>query len=76
LAKEVEMIESKQTEAGDLIVVQGHRVGESERTGEILAVLGAPDRPHYRVLWEDGHISLFYPAGDATIRHTGKRGRS
>jgi hypothetical protein len=53
---------------GDLVVVSGHRVGESEQTGEILEVLGDERRPHYRVRWDDGHESVFFPGSDATIR--------
>ena len=56
-------------QAGDLVVVHGHRVGESSRTGEILEVLGTPEREHYRVRWEDGHESVFTPGSDAAIRH-------
>lgn len=69
------MADSNETEAGDLIVIHGHRVGEREQTGEILEVLGEPGRPHYRVRWEDGRISLYYPAGDAAVRHAVKRAR-
>ena len=53
---------------GDLVVVTAHRVGDSERTGEIHEVLGEPDHVHYRVRWEDGRETLFYPSSDATIR--------
>jgi hypothetical protein len=77
-AKEVEMTDSTQqvpTEPGDLIEVHGHRVGEASRTGEILEVLGEPGHVHYRVRWEDEHVSLFYPSNDATVRHTVKGDR-
>jgi len=53
---------------GDLIVVSGHRVGDARRTGEILEVFGEATHPHYRVRWEDGHVSLYYPSNDATVR--------
>jgi len=53
---------------GDVVVISGHRVGERERTGEILEVLGGPDHVHYRVRWEDQSETLFYPGSDATIR--------
>ncbi len=53
---------------GDLIIVEGRRVGDGGRTGEIVEVLGAPDHAHYRVRWEDGHESVFYPSSDSTIR--------
>lgn len=53
---------------GDLVLIQEHRVGEHGRTGEILEVLGDPGHEHYRVRWEDGRETLFYPGSDATIR--------
>ena len=57
------------TKRGDLVVVTGHRVGEPERTGEILEVLGEPGHRRYRVRWADGHESIFYPGSDAAVRH-------
>jgi Domain of unknown function (DUF1918) len=36
---------------GDLVVVEGHRIGESRRVGEILEVLGGPGHEHYSVRW-------------------------
>jgi hypothetical protein len=59
--------------AGDIVVIAGHHVGEGERTGEILDVLGAPANVHYRVRWDDGHESVFYPGSDASIRHARAR---
>ena len=53
---------------GDVVVVSGHRVGVRERLGEILAVLGEGDHSHYRVRWDDGSESVFYPGSDAAIR--------
>jgi hypothetical protein len=61
-------------EPGDLVVVEGRRVGEPGRLGEIVEVLGEPGHEHYRVRWEDGHESVFYPGGDATIRHKARPG--
>jgi Domain of unknown function (DUF1918) len=37
---------------GDLVVIEGHRVRQGQRIGEILAVLGEPGHEHYRVRWE------------------------
>jgi hypothetical protein len=54
---------------GDLVVVEGHRVGQGRRLGEVLEVLGEPSHEHYRVRWEDGHETVFYPSNDATIEH-------
>ena len=53
---------------GALVEIQGHRVGETGRTGEILEVLGESGQLHYRVRWEDGHESIFYPSSDAIVR--------
>lgn len=53
---------------GDKVEVTGHRVGQVSRTCEIVEVLGEPGREHYRVRWEDGHESVYFPADDAVIR--------
>ncbi len=60
-------------EVGDLVVITGHRVGEQEQVGEILEVIGDPAHERYRVRWDDGRESVFYPGSDATIRHTTRR---
>jgi hypothetical protein len=57
-----------EAEVGDVVVITGHRVGESERTGEILEVFGEGRHARYRVRWDDGRESMFYPGSDATIR--------
>lgn len=61
---------------GDHVTVEGHKVGDGRREGEILEVLGEPEHEHYRVKWEDGHETVFYPSSDATIRPkaTSKKG--
>lgn len=53
---------------GDEIVVAGHSVGASQRSGEILEVLGEPGHERFRVRWEDGRESIFSPGDDAVIR--------
>ncbi|HXZ56798.1 MAG TPA: DUF1918 domain-containing protein [Gaiellaceae bacterium] len=63
------MTEGPHAQVGDVIVVHGHRLGESSRSGEILEVLGTAEHEHYRVRWEDGHESVFTPGSDAVIRH-------
>lgn len=63
------MAHVSRTQVGDLIVIHGHRVGESSRTGEILEVLGTAEHEHYSVRWDDGHEAIFYPGNDAVIRH-------
>ena len=58
---------------GDVIVVSGHRVGDRERLGKILETLGEAAHAHYRVRWDDGNESIFYPGNDATIRRVHAR---
>ncbi len=58
---------------GDVVAISGHHVGERERIGEILEVLGAPDHVHYRVRWDDGAESVFYPGSDASVRSSPRR---
>lgn len=60
--------ESFRARVGDVIEIHEHRVGGERRLGEILEVLGEPGREHYRVRWDDGRESVFYPSSDATIR--------
>ena len=55
---------------GDLVVVSGHRVGDRERLGEILEVVGDQGHERYRVRWDDDTESIFYPGNDATIRRS------
>jgi Ala-tRNA(Pro) deacylase len=54
---------------GDVIEVTGRRVGDTARAGEICEVLGSVERPHYRVKWDDGHETVFFPGSDTIIRH-------
>jgi uncharacterized protein DUF1918 len=57
--------------AGDEIVITGHSVGDAPRTAVILEVLGSEGHEHFRVRWEDGHESIFFPGDDAVIRRPG-----
>jgi hypothetical protein len=57
-------------DVGDLIVIAGHYVGESERIAEILEVVGEPPDERYRVRWDDGHESVYFPGSDARIKHS------
>jgi hypothetical protein len=66
----------KHARAGDVIAVHPHHLHEPERIGEILEVLGEAAGEHFRVRWEDGHESLFYPGSDASVRrHRKAKGR-
>ena len=55
---------------GDQLVIRGHHLGEPDRDGEILEVLGEDGAPPYRVRWEDsGQVSELFPGSDAYVRH-------
>jgi uncharacterized protein DUF1918 len=55
---------------GDVIVVMGHRAGESRREALILGVEGEDGGPPYGVRWEDtGQEALFFPGPDSVIEH-------
>ena len=57
-------------QVGDRIVIKGHHIGEPDRDGEILEVVGSDGGPPYRVRWEDsGHEALFFPGPDAFVQH-------
>ena len=65
------MAETKTTSGarrGEVVVIHGHAVGQPERKGEILEVLGEPGHEHYRVRWEDGRETLVYPSSDMSVR--------
>jgi hypothetical protein len=64
----IKTMEGLPAAVGDTIHITGHVVGDAPRAAEILEVLGEPGHEHFRVRWEDGHESIYFPAGDAVIR--------
>jgi hypothetical protein len=54
---------------GDTIEVDALRVGERPRRGEVVEVITQGEHIHYRVRWEDGHESTFFPAATAHVVH-------
>jgi hypothetical protein len=61
--------------AGDEIVVDGPHTGDPQRKGEIVEVLGSGDVVHYRVRWDDGHETLYFPGSDAHVVPLGRSAR-
>jgi hypothetical protein len=53
--------------AGDHIVVQTTKLDQARRHGDVLEVLGGGDSEHYRVRWQDGHESIYFPGPDAQV---------
>jgi Domain of unknown function (DUF1918) len=60
---------------GDRLVIQRHHLGEPDRDGEILEVLGENGAPPFLVRWEDGHVAELFPGSDATVQHFQRRKR-
>jgi RimK family alpha-L-glutamate ligase len=58
---------------GDEIAITGHAVGDAPRTAVVLEVLGEPGHERFRVRWEDGHESIYFPGGDATVHRATRR---
>lgn len=54
---------------GDEIVVDGGRVDDLARKGEVLEVLRTGGVLHYRVRWDDGTDCIFFPGPDAHVVH-------
>ncbi len=54
---------------GDAVVVDNMELGHPPRRGEVLEVMGEGDVQHYRVRWDDGHESIFYPSSTAHLVH-------
>jgi RimK family alpha-L-glutamate ligase len=65
-------VEGKPARAGDEISITGHAVGDAPKTAVILEVLGEPGHERFRVRWEDGHESIFFPGDDAVVIRPGK----
>lgn len=54
-------------QVGDRIIVEGAKVGQPPRQGEVLEVVTTPSSTYYRVRWMDGHESTFFPSSDARV---------
>lgn len=37
------------------------------RHGEVVEVIGQGEREHYRIRWQDGHESVYFPGPDARV---------
>jgi len=67
------MVHGKPARAGDKVSVAGHAVGVPGKMGEILEVVGGSGHERFRVRWEDGHESIFFPGDDARIERPATR---
>ncbi len=51
---------------GDQIIVESAVLDSPRRRGEVLEVIEEGAR-HYRVRWDDGHESIYFPGPDARV---------
>ena len=57
-----------EAQKGDRITVESNKVGGGVRTGEIVEVIpGSGGANHYRVRWDDGRETTFFPSSDAHV---------
>ena len=61
--------EPEKGKVGDELVVDAPHIGDVVRKGEILEVLDTGDVRHYRIRWDDGHESIYFPGWDAKVLH-------
>jgi hypothetical protein len=52
---------------GDQVVVEGTKIGQTRRSGQVVKVEGTMDHRRLWVRWEDGHESLFVPGPDTRV---------
>ncbi|GAA1183330.1 DUF1918 domain-containing protein [Pseudonocardia alaniniphila] len=52
---------------GDQIVIETATLDTPRRRGEVIEVIGQGEREHYRVRWQDGHESVYFPGPDARV---------
>jgi Domain of unknown function (DUF1918) len=60
--------ERSRTEFPGLVVIPPHRIGEPERVGEIVELLGAPGHERYHLRWDDDQEEIVDLPAHATIR--------
>ncbi|MFD2079087.1 CBS domain-containing protein [Actinopolymorpha cephalotaxi] len=56
---------------GDRIVLAHEPDRAHRRHGTVREVLGTPESPEYRVVWDDGHESFIYPGPEAIVLPAG-----
>ena len=57
---------------GDRIVIESRHVGQPRRQGKVIEVLpGNGGREHFRVRWDDGHESTYFPSSDCHVVSAG-----
>lgn len=53
---------------GDKLLMHGRIVGQQDRVGEIVEVMGDRGEPPYRIKFDDGHECVMSPGPDSVVR--------
>ena len=56
---------------GDQFVIETATLDTRRRRGEVVEVIGQGEQEHYRVRWQDGHESVYFPGPDARVLPAG-----
>ena len=59
---------------GNQIVIDTTTLDALRRRGEVIEVIGQGEREHYRIRWQDGHESVYFPGPDARVGVAGLSG--
>ena len=52
---------------GDTIRAPSEKVGQPERRGKIVEILGDEAHPRFRVRWDDAHETVLVPGPDVSV---------
>ena len=52
---------------GDQIVIETQTLDALRRHGEVIEVIGQGEREHYRIRWQDGNESIYFPGPAARV---------
>ena len=55
-------------EVGDRVIAEAESTDRKSRSGVVEEVLGHDGAPRYRIRWDDGHETIYTPAGGALSR--------
>jgi hypothetical protein len=55
---------------GDHVVIDGTKVGQARRSGEVVRVEGPEDHSRLWVRWDDGHETLLMPGPGVRVERT------
>ena len=55
-------------QVGDRVTAEAESTDRKSRCGVVEEVLGRDPSPRYRIRWDDGHESIYTPAGGALSR--------